>query len=124
MWAESACWSRNRRARARDAELHRLEIAHARAGVVGAALLDRLDREVERGLGVADAGRRQAVRAERRQRHVEHRIGIAARPREFVSPRVRYMQSARCSGTKTSVARTDLDPVLRMPSNCQSSTIS
>src|SRR5262245_8060158 len=46
------------------AKLDGLEVAHARARVVGAALADRVDRHLERGLGVTDAGRRQAVRAQ------------------------------------------------------------
>ncbi len=52
-------------------------------GVVGAALLDGLDGELERGLGVADAGAGQTVGAERGQRHAEHGIGIAPRAREI-----------------------------------------
>ena len=35
-------------------------------------------------------------------------------PGNSLPPRARYMQSARCSGTKISFARTDFEPVLRM----------
>src|SRR5712691_3272345 len=47
-----------------DAQLHRLEVAHLRSGVVGAALLDGGYRRFERGLGVADRAGADAVPAE------------------------------------------------------------
>src|SRR2546426_7146441 len=42
------------RARRADAQLHRLEVAHLRSGVIGDALLDGGYRRFKRGLGVAD----------------------------------------------------------------------
>jgi hypothetical protein len=52
------------RARLRHAQLHRLKVAHPQSGVVGAALLDCGDRELEGRQRVADAGAGQTVGAE------------------------------------------------------------
>src|SRR5262245_48356812 len=71
---------------AAHAKLHGLEVAHARARVVGAALADRVDRHLQRGLGVADGGRRQAVRAQGRQRHLVERVRVGARAGELIAP--------------------------------------
>ena len=87
------------------AQLDGLEVAHAHRGVVGAALLDRLDGELERGLRVADAGAGQTVGAERGQGHAEQGLGLLRAPGNSLPPRMSYMHSARCSGTKTSLAR-------------------
>ncbi|TMQ27179.1 MAG: hypothetical protein E6K82_02645 [Candidatus Rokuibacteriota bacterium] len=73
------------RPRRGDAQLHRLEVAHAHGRVVRAALLDRLDRQLDGGLGVAGPGAGQAVRAERGQRHAIERVRIDARARELVA---------------------------------------
>ena len=79
-----------------DAQLHGLEVAHAHAGVVGAALLDGRDRELERGLGVADAAAGQTVRAERGQRHPDTcGLGLSARARELAAAAVPVHATAR-----------------------------
>src|SRR2546425_2332770 len=64
------------RPRAGDAELHRLEIAHAHGRVARAPLPDRLERQLEGGLRVADAGGREAMRAEGREGHAVQRIRV------------------------------------------------
>src|SRR6266853_1365826 len=68
-----------------DAQLHRLEVAHLRAGVVGAALLHGGDAELQRGLRVADRARADAVPAERRERHAVGWVGVRLRPGKFVA---------------------------------------
>src|SRR2546427_11328318 len=69
------------RARGADAQLHRLEVAHLRAGVIGAALLDGGYRRFERGLGVADRAGADSVPAERRVPQPGDRVRGSARAR-------------------------------------------
>src|SRR6266851_7491977 len=68
-----------------DAQLYRLEVAHPRSGVIGAALLDGGYRRFERGLGVADRAGADAVPAERRERHAVGRVRVGLRAGEFVA---------------------------------------
>ena len=51
-------------------------------------------------------------------------FGLTRAPGNAPPPRQVSMSSARYSGTSTSFARTDFEPVARMPSTFQSSTIS
>ena len=51
-------------------------------------------------------------------------FGFTRAPGKSAPPRQVIMSSARYSGTNTSFARTDFEPVPRMPSTFQSSTIS
>src|SRR3989441_7000653 len=73
------------RARRADAQLHRLEVAHLRSGVIGAALLDGGYRRFERGPRVADRAGADAVPAERRERHAVDRVRVSACAGEAVS---------------------------------------
>ena len=99
--------------------------ASCRPGVVGAALLHRLDGELERGLRVADRRAADAVRAERGQRHAVHRVRVA-----LARPETRRRRARRTCTAPGARARTRPSPPpsccrwQRMPSTCQSSTIS
>src|SRR3989441_681323 len=73
------------RARRADAQLHRLEVAHLRSGVIGAALLDGGYRRFERAFSVADRAGADAVPAERRERHAVDRVRVSACAGEAVS---------------------------------------
>src|SRR5438876_5699731 len=73
------------RARRTDAQLHRLEVAHLRAGVVGAALFHGGDRELQRAFSVADPAGADSVPAERRERHAVDRVRVGLRAGESVA---------------------------------------
>src|SRR2546422_6066052 len=83
--AEDEARSVDFRARRADAQLHRLEVAHLRSGVIGAALLGGGYRRFTRDLSVADRAGPDSVPAERRERHAVDRVRVSARAGEAVS---------------------------------------
>src|SRR6266498_3792969 len=72
-------------ARRADAQLHRLEVAHFHPGVIGAALLDRGYRQLQRGLGVTERAGADSVPAERREGHAIGGVRVSACARKAVA---------------------------------------